>query len=242
MSKKKSRRTSKKGNGYVSLVKQYKAAAAAANAKLNALRESGKSEFNMQMVRKWNTLLKDKSVKYVNTKTGKFMASPSNKVGKWMSAKELRSAIATLNQFTSSRYTSVEYTSAYTQELMERLGVSDEKLLKDIFRVFREFGFAGRWDSGHILSNIAEWSDRTGRGDLGNLLENFIDEYNENLTADTPPVDTTILANHISDMVANLDDFEEAPLTAAEMDEIARLRSLSDFEEPEPATMSWDDF
>ena len=163
-----------------------------------------------EMIRKAQAIQKEKykNIKFVNTNTGRFLSSPSQKFGKWMSAKELKSAIGTLTQFNSSRFTTVEYTREYVEETKAKLGIQDENLLKSVYKVFREFGFAGRWDSGNILSDIAEWHDITGRTDMAELLQEFIDDYNDNMTADSPPMDTDMLRGHVSDLVADLYDWE----------------------------------
>ena len=246
--KRKTKRSVTNKNAYARLVREYKKAAKIANQKLESLEAAGLREFNMQMLRKWDIMLKDSTVKFVNTRTGKFMASPSSSANRWMSAGELRRAIGTLTQFSSSRFTSVEYTRAYVEENKARLGISDEKLLSEVFRVFREFGFEGRYDSNNIISNIAEWHDRTGRRDMANVLQDFIDEYNANMTADSNPMDTDMLAGKISDLVANIDseEPEDYMLSGAEMDEIARLRSLEAMNEPDVELVDkptlWDDF
>lgn len=207
-SNRKSKTNRKSRSTYSKLEQQYRKAAKIANEKIKALEMAGLKEFNMQFSRKWDIMLHDKNIKFVNTATGRFLSSPSKKFGKWLSASELRSAIGTLTQFNSSRYTTVEYTREYVEETKAKLGVEDEDLLKSIYKVFREFGFAGRWDSGNVLSDIAEWHDITGRTDMGELLQEFIDDYNDNMTADTPPMDTDMLRGHVSDLVADLYDWE----------------------------------
>ena len=228
---------------YQKLERAYKKAAKMANNKLKELERSGLRSMNMQMARKWDIMLKDSTIKYVNTNTKRFMASPSTKHNKWMSAQELKSATATLMQFATNRYTSVEYTRAYVDDLKERLGVESDSLVREVFKVFREFGFEGRYDSSTILSNIAEWS-QSNYGYMGDILQEFIDEYNENMSKDTPPMDTDILANKISDMVTNMYDYEDntGDLSQEEKNEIARLRSLEAMDEEEPETISWDNF
>ena len=218
------------------LEKEYERAAKLANKKLEELTTSGLRNYNMQMSRKWNVMLADKNVKFVDVKKGTFRSKQSSGIGKWMSVKELKSAIGTLTQFSSSRYTSVEYTQAYKEELSSRLGIDDDRMLSEIFRIFREFGFEGRYDSSTVLSNIAEFMDRTGRDDLANILDRFIDDYNSQMSADTPPVDTDILANKISDLVANIDNGyeEDQILSGAELEEIERLREMIDSSETEP--------
>lgn len=221
--------------GMTYLEKQYEMAAKKANEKLEQLRSAGLYDYNMQISRKWNVLLHDNTVKYVNAKTGNFKTKNSSSYTKWMSAKELRAAIATMTQFSSSRYTSIEYTESYRDELASRLGLEDDRLLSEVFRVFREFGFEGRYDSSNVLSNIAEFMDRTGRDDLANILDRFIEDYNAQMTADSSPLDTDILAGKISDLVANIDNGyeEDQLLTGADLKEIERLRGLVESSEPE---------
>lgn len=233
--KNKSKRGLSSFSKFASLQDEYKRVAREANKKLKNLREQGLADYNMQMSKKWNLVLKDKKNKFVNASKHTFATSIDWR--NFMDVKELKTAIATIQQFNSSRYTSTEYTSAYREELKERLGVQDESLLKEIFRVFREFGFEGRHDSSKILSNIAEWTEQSGRDDLVNILYDFIDEYNSQ-DGDLPPMTTDMLAQHTYKLVDDLYINESPYLTKEEMDEIARLREADDSDE----SMNWDNY
>lgn len=181
------------------LLREFRITHAMAQKKLKAMNASGLREFNMQFIRKWDTILADP--KY-GTKHGYWRQNATS-----MNMKDLMKYTALLAQFNTSEYNTTQYTEKYVEDLKERVGLDDNNRLKDTFRIFREYGFAGRYDSTEMLNEIAIWYNTTGRSgeDLGDWIDALIDAYNENAPAEANPLTTDDIKDAIKNYNNNVD-------------------------------------
>lgn len=151
------------------LVREFRVQVAKANRKVKQMNRSGLRPFNMQFVKKWDLYLADR--KYA-TQHGYWRESATN-----MNMRQLKDMIAILTQFNVNQYNTLDYTEMYVNELKDRTGVKDTKHLRTMFKVFREYGFAGEWDSDTTLSNLGDWISLTD-GDE-NALVDWIEQFKE---------------------------------------------------------------
>lgn len=149
------------------LVREFRVQVAKANRKVKQMNKSGLRPFNMQFVKKWDLYLADRSYA---TQHGYWKESATN-----MNMKQLKEMIAILTQFNVNQYNTLDYTEMYVNELKDRTGVKETKHLKTMFKVFREYGFAGEWDSDTTLSNLGDWISLTD-GDE-NALVDWIEQF-----------------------------------------------------------------
>lgn len=186
------------------LLREFRITHAMAQKKLKAMNASGLREFNMQFIRKWDTILSDP--KY-GTKHGYWRSNATS-----LNMKELMKYTALLAQFNTSDYNTVQYTEKYVEDLKERVGLDDNDRLKDTFRIFREYGFAGRYDSTEMLNEIAIWHNTTGRSgeDLGEWIDALIDAYNENAPENSNPITTDDIKEAIKDYNNDADVWNSA--------------------------------
>lgn len=161
------------------LIREFRITHAMAQKKLKAMNASGLREFNMQYIRKWNSVLaipeKDGEFRY-GTKQG-FWRSDVNR----MNMKQLNRMIAKMTEFNTNVYNTVSYTEKYVNDIKERTGITNENYLKSMYKVFREYGFAGEYDSGDVLLSISEWYGTMGDSgeDLADWLDAYADAYAE---------------------------------------------------------------
>lgn len=151
------------------LIREFRVAHTQAMKKLKEMNKSGMRGFNMQYVRKWDSVLSNPEY--------------ANKRGVWrsdvnrMNMKQLNKMIAKLTEFNTNQYNTVSYTERYVNDLKERTGIVKDEHLKSMYKVFREYGFAGEYDSGDVLLDISEWYGTMGES--GEDLADWLDYYSE---------------------------------------------------------------
>lgn len=212
------------------LLREFRITHAMAQKKLKAMNASGLREFNMQFIRKWDTILSDP--KY-GTKHGYWRSNATS-----LNMKDLMKYTALLAQFNTSDYNTVQYTEKYVEDLKERVGLDDNDRLKDTFRIFREYGFAGRYDSTEMLNEIAIWHNTTGRSgeDLGEWIDALIDAYNENAPENSNPITTDDIKEAIKDYNNDADVWNSAntygkQMTSEELAEYQRQAFYAKWED-----------
>ena len=150
-----------------------------ANSKLRAVREKGLENYNQSFIKKYNILTNNKVNPNLVTKKGYFRKGGAKQFKK----AQLIRRYEVMNEFVNNYYASVEYTEKHLAELRDKWNLSDDSLVKNLFDLYREFGYDNFKDSDSLeyMSKIINDGKREGVDDpteyLRNVLMSIEDEF-----------------------------------------------------------------
>lgn len=151
-----------------------------ANAKLKEMRDLGYDKLNNSMIKKYNTLTSYSKQTMKNvTKKGYFRKGGEHSYTK----DQLIKRYELMNEFINNDYASVAYTKRHLEKMRDKWSLSDDKI-KDMFTLYREYGYDNFGDSDSVLQSFSKIMGDTesldesmdAREYLENVLQSIADD------------------------------------------------------------------
>lgn len=161
-----------------------------ANAKLKEMRNAGYDQYNYSMVRKYNALTTYSSSTMNNvTKKGLFRSGGYSKFTK----EQLIHRYEIMTEFINNPYATVEYSKRHLEEMRDKWSLDDEEI-KDMFSLYREYGYDNYADSEAVLQSFSKImgdspSERDPSDHLRNVLHSISNELDNKGKAEKDYVD-----------------------------------------------------
>lgn len=153
-----------------------------ANKKLKEVYKRGYQNYNQSFVKKYNILLNNKVNPALATKHRYFRTATSKS-----SIDELARRYATLDEFINNKFASAEYTAQHLNELSSKWGIQSEEAIKQMFDLYREYGYQNYIDSVKVLTSMAKIvsdAELYGYDEPGQMLEAILQEIDDDMAVD----------------------------------------------------------
>lgn len=137
-----------------------------ANKKLKDLRAKGYENYNQSMIKKFNLLTDNSENPDLVTKRNLFRTGTSH-----FTKEQLERRLDVLTEFVNNKYASAEWTEKHLKSLRDKWGVSEDEKIKQLFDLYREYGYDNYKDSNSILTAMSEIIEDYDHEMLNNILD-----------------------------------------------------------------------
>lgn len=153
-----------------------------ANTKIKEVYKRGYQNYNQSFIKKYNILLNNKVNPNIATKAGYFRTGTSKD-----SIQSLAMRYNILEEFINNKYATADYTAEHLNEMSSKWGIKSEEAMKQMFDLYREYGYQNYTDSDKVLTSMAKIvsdAELYEYDDPGQMLEAILQEIDDNMAVD----------------------------------------------------------
>lgn len=153
-----------------------------ANAKIKEVYARGYQNYNQSFIKKYNILLNKKVNPSLSTYRKFFRVGVSK-----ANMEELSKRYAILDEFINNKYATADYTAQHLNEMSAKWGIKSEEAMKQMFDLYREYGYQNYTDSDKVLTSMAKIvsdAELYEYDDPGQMLEAILQEIDDNMAVD----------------------------------------------------------
>lgn len=164
----------------VEIVRRINNLAPIANSKLKAVRSKGLENYNQSFIKKYNILTNNKVNPGLVTKKGYFRKGG---IARFRKAELIR-RYEVMNEFVNNYYASAEYTEKHLQELQNKWGIQSNEAIKNMFDLYREYGYDNYKDSDAVLTSMSKIvgdAELEGIENPGEYLEQILQDIEDDM-------------------------------------------------------------
>lgn len=164
----------------IEIVRRINNLAPIANSKLKAVRSKGLENYNQSFIKKYNILTNNKVNPDLVTKKGYFRKGG---IARFRKA-ELILRYKVMYEFVNNYYASAEYTEKHLQELQNKWGIQSNEAIKEMFDLYREYGYDNYKDSDAVLTSMSKIvgdAELEGIENPGEYLEQILQDIEDDI-------------------------------------------------------------
>lgn len=164
----------------VEIIRRINNLAPIANSKLKAVRSKGLENYNQSFIKKYNILTNNKVNPGIVTKKGYFRKGG---IARFRKAELIR-RYEVMNEFVNNYYASAEYTEKHLQELQNKWGIQSNESIKNMFDLYREYGYDNYKDSDAVLTSMSKIigdAELEGIENPGEYLEQILQDIEDDI-------------------------------------------------------------
>ena len=168
-----------------------------ANARIKAINKRGIRELSPTYTRKYDPMLYGNTIDNIGTKKGFFSSARTTK-------SNMIDRIQKLEGFMRNPYTSVERSEAYVKNLLQQTGLDSEADLKELFNVYRDFGYDDYKDDSDKIIEI--FSEMMNKGYEIRRVASFLEENRINFRDQQEEIDKLEQLSNSVDFYRQMED------------------------------------